>query len=334
MTALLRAVIGGLGLVLSLGAGPSAAHEVRPAYLEIRETAPETYDVLWKVPARGDAVLALEVRLPAVCRRIAPAERTGNAAAMVERWRMTCEGGLAGGEVVIDGLERTMIETIVRYERLDGQSQTARLMPGEAAFVADRPSTALGVARVYLPLGVDHILFGFDHLCFVLALIMLIGDLRRLVWTITAFTAAHSITLAAATLGWVSVPSGPVEAMIAFSIVLVAAEAVAVRRGHPGPTARRPWLVAFAFGLLHGLGFAGALSETGLPGDAIPLALLFFNIGVELGQIAFVLAVVAAMAALSAASVRWPGWARLAPAYAVGVLAAFWTIERTVGLVA
>ena len=178
----------------------------------------------------------------------------------------------------------------------------------------------------YFLLGVEHILLGIDHLLFVLALLLLVPGLRMLFWTITSFTLAHSVTLAAATLGFVNFPSRPVEAIIALSILFVASEIIRWRQGHPGISRRWPWLVAFVFGLLHGFGFAGALSEIGLPEHAIPLALLFFNLGVEAGQLLFIAGVLLIWLFLK--RLNWPEWSWRMPAYAIGTVAAFWTIER------
>ncbi|MEP3113558.1 MAG: HupE/UreJ family protein [Nisaea sp.] len=305
------------------------AHEVRPAYLEIHETGPEQYSVLWKRPARGNAVAKIYVKLPQVCQDDSPRASYGVAGATVQRWSASCAGGLAGQKIQIVGLEKTLIETIMRFERRNGATQTLRLMSGQNSFVAAKPSSFSEVAGVYILLGFEHILLGFDHLCFVLALLLLIADVRRLIWSITAFTVAHSLTLTAATLGYVTTPSGPVEALIAFSIVLVAAEVVSIGRGEVSITARYPWTVAFGFGLLHGLGFAGALSKTGLPNDAIPTALLFFNVGVELGQLAFVAGTLVLFAAVRRIDTR----VKMAIAYAIGVIAAYWSIERTVGVI-
>jgi len=322
-----------IACLLSVLAGMAAAHEVRPAYLEIRETGASTYDIFWKVPARGDAVLPIEVVLPRGCQDATPRSVTRDTAARTTRWSIRCDTGLADEGVRVEGLDRTLVETIVRYEREDGATQTARLFEGASSFVPTARSTLGGVAALYLPLGFEHILLGFDHLCFVFVLLLLTDGLRRLFWSVTAFTAAHSITLAAATLGYVNVPSGPIEALIAFSIMLVAAEVVQRARGRPSRTAERPWIAAFAFGLLHGLGFAGALADTGLPQDAIPAALFFFNIGVELGQIAFVLGILA-LAKTGRLAFEAGGQAfRLVPAYAVGSVAAFWTIERVAVIV-
>jgi hypothetical protein len=308
-------------------------HEVRPAYLEIREAAPTQYEILWKTPARGDATIRLEIQLPDTCSNVSPKSVVNDGAAQAIRWRVRCEGGLAGQSIAIAGLDTTLVEAIVRFERADGAAQSARLMAGEASLVVDKPSTLWGVASVYLPLGIDHILLGFDHLCFVLVLLLLIRDVRRLIWSITAFTVAHSITLAAASLGWVTAPSGPVEALIAFSIAVVAAEVIGVNRGQDIPGSSQPWIIAFAFGLLHGFGFAGALSQTGLPSDAIPSALLFFNIGVEVGQLIFVGGVL-----LLAFIIKrlWPQSilpTSTATAYVIGGLAAYWTIDRVASII-
>jgi hydrogenase/urease accessory protein HupE len=227
--------------------------------------------------------------------------------------------------VRIDGLSAMVTDVLVRVERADGTAQVTRLLPSDPAFVVEA-SAGRGVARTYLGLGVLHILAGADHLLFVLALLLIVKGLARVVATITAFTIAHSITLAAATLGLVDVPGPPVEAMIALSIVFVAAEIVHGAQGRPGLTARWPWVVAFTFGLLHGFGFAGVLAEIGLPQNAIPLALLFFNVGVELGQLLFIGAF--AVAAFFLARIRWPRWAELAPAYAIGGIAMFWVFQR------
>jgi hydrogenase/urease accessory protein HupE len=191
---------------------------------------------------------------------------------------------------------------------------------------------AFEVVTTYTVLGIEHILTGFDHLSFVLALLLLVKGKRRLIATVTAFTIAHSLTLFAATLGWVRVPGPPVEAMIALSIVFVATEIVHARQGRPGLTGRFPWTVAFVFGLLHGLGFAGALAEVGLPQASIPTALLFFNVGVEIGQLSFITLVFAIIAVSLRVSRRLalitPGWLWRVPPYAIGGLASFWVVQR------
>jgi hydrogenase/urease accessory protein HupE len=305
------------------------AHEVRPAYLELRQTGPETYDALWKVPGRDENLrLGLYVELPVGCTNVTQARGSMVNDAYTERWMVNCAGGLSGGTIHIAGLSATVTDVLVRLERTDGTTQVTRLIPSAPSFVVAAAADAMGVARTYTVLGVEHILSGIDHLLFVLALLIITRGGWKLVKTVTAFTAAHSITLTAAALGFVHVPQRPVEAIIALSIVFVAAEIVHARRGREGIAARAPWVVAFTFGLLHGFGFAGALSEIGLPPGHIPLALLFFNVGVELGQLLFVAAALGSVALLRRAKLPLPRWAAFLPPYAIGSVAMFWVIQR------
>ena len=208
--------------------------------------------------------------------------------------------GLSGGTIRIAGLSATLTDVLVRLERLEGTTQVTRLAPAMPSFVVEAAPSRMEIVRTYLGLGVEHILTGVDHLLFVLGLLLLVRGFGRLVKTVSAFTIAHSVTLALATLGFVHVPSPPVEAVIALSIVFVAKEILRSRgrsaSTQPSLTERQPWLVAFSFGLLHGLGFAGGLSEVGLPEGHIPLALLLFSIGVEVGHFSFIAAVFALMA--------------------------------------
>ena len=265
-------------MFFALSPSPLSAHEVRPAYLELRQTGADTYDVLWKVPARGDNMrLGIYVEFPADATKVTPLQTTFANDASTERWSIKRPGGLTGSEINISGLVATMTDVLVRIENLDGTTQVTRVTPSSPSFVVAAAPGALEVCRTYLVLGVEHILFGVDHLLFVLALLILVKGWRKLIGTITAFTIAHSITLAAATLGFVHVPSKPVEATIALSIVFVACEIVHRRQGRSGLTETWPWVIAFSFGLLHGLGFASALREVGLPQNAIPLALLFLQ---------------------------------------------------------
>lgn len=322
-----------LVFALILALGHASAHGLRPAYLQITETAQHEYEVNWKAPALLESSIGFDVRLPDECQQIKAPRQVNQGANIVRNWTVMCDGGLLGREIVVAGLAPAAIETIVRIERLDGNAQNLRLAPGEDRFTAAEPSTWVSVASAYVPLGIDHILLGFDHLCFVLALLLLVDNTRKLVWAITAFTVAHSITLSVAALGFVDVPSAPVEALIALSIVLVAAEVVAKARGGDSPAMRKPWMIAFAFGLLHGFGFAGALAETGLPNDAIPLALFFFNVGVEIGQLVFAITVVALLAVLERFSPSVLSPMRTAITFAIGSLAAFWTIQRISGII-
>jgi hydrogenase/urease accessory protein HupE len=246
----------------------------------------------------------------------------------VERWQISKPGGLVGQSIRIDGIASGVTDVIVRVERQDGTSQVERLLPADPQFVVKAPEGTGEVAWSYLVLGVEHILGGIDHLLFVLALLLIVRGGKRIFYTITAFTLAHSITLVAATLGWVHVPGPPIEAMIALSIVFVAAEIVNGLRGKPGLTARAPWVVAFSFGLLHGFGFAGALAEVGLPQNAIPVALLMFNVGVEVGQLIFVGFALGAAALTARVPVHRPAWTNFVLPYAIGTVAMFWVIER------
>jgi hydrogenase/urease accessory protein HupE len=307
-----------------------AAHAdvFRPAYLELREADGERYDVLWKVPAQSeDMALALDVAFPNGTRRIG-AERavfTGNS--LIRRWQIERPGGLVGATVRIAGRAARATDVIARVERRDGTSQVERLSLSTPAFEVVPPTGTGEIAWSYLVLGVEHILGGIDHLLFVFALLLVVRGGRRIFATITAFTLAHSLTLVSATLGWVDVPGPPVEAIIALSIVFVAAEVIHGVRGRPGLTARAPWTVAFTFGLLHGFGFAGALAEVGLPQTAIPIALLMFNVGVELGQLFFVAAALSIAAALGRIA-ETPAWFETAAAYGIGGVAMFWVFER------
>ena len=322
-----------------LAAQPVRADELRPGYLELRQTTSDTYSLLFKIPARGeDMRLAIYLKFPEGTSDVDAPRASFGEGAYTERRTIRRDGGLNGRAVTIEGLSATSTDVLVRVESITGAIQTERLSPTRTAFVVQATPGAGEVAATYLRLGVEHILFGFDHLLFVLALVILVRDWRRVAVTVTAFTIAHSITLAAATLGLVHIPGPPVEATIALSIVLVAVEILNARRGRPSFTTRLPWLVAFSFGLLHGFGFAGALAEVGLPQHAIPVALLFFNVGVEIGQLVFVAAVLsligllrfAALRLLEASVVRRV-FDRLdvTIAYGIGVVAAYWLVERT-----
>jgi hydrogenase/urease accessory protein HupE len=305
----------------------------RPAYLELREagqdgSGADLYDVMWKRPTLGEARLAIQIRFPQGTMQVSQPQGVFNGNAYIERWQISRSGGLTGQTLSIDGISGGVTDVIVRIERQDGTSQVERLLPHSPQFTVKAATGTAQVAWSYLVLGVEHILGGVDHLLFVLALLLIVRGGKRILLTITAFTVAHSITLVSATMGWMHVPGPPVEAMIALSIVFVAAEIVHGRRGRRGLTARAPWIVAFSFGLLHGFGFAGALAEVGLPQKAVPLALLTFNVGVEVGQLLFV----ALAMGVRAISIRLPApkqaWMPYATPYAIGCVAMFWVIER------
>jgi hydrogenase/urease accessory protein HupE len=310
--------------------GTGLAHELRPGFLEIRQTGAESYDVRFKVPARGDMRLGLYVRLPGECTNVEPprTERAGNA--LLEHLVVNCPGGLTDRRVSIDGLVGTFTDVVVRVKSANGSVQAARLTPDQPVFTVAAAPTWLDTARTYFLLGVEHILLGIDHLLFVLALLLLVRNPWMLVKVITAFTVAHSITLAIAALGWAQIPQAPVEAVIALSIMFVAAETIRQKRNENDLASKAPWIVAFAFGLLHGLGFGAALKEIGLPQSDVPLALLTFNLGVEAGQLLFVFAVLGLKALIDRLLTLKLPWARAVTGYGIGSLAAVWFVQRVV----
>ena len=318
-----------LALVFTLVSSVVSAHGLRSAYLDIREEHPGEFSIVWKTQIGPGSSLVpnfsgrTEMMAPPL-RRIA-----GNA--IVETWRLRALEPLRGQALSIAGLDGTVSDVLTRVEFADGCTWVKRLTAAEPSAVIPPAQSGWSVAGEYLKLGVEHILLGIDHLLFVLALLILSKGTRRLVMTVTAFTLAHSITLGMAALGAVNVPSGPVEATIALSIAFVAMEIIHARQGRPGLAANAPWIVAFAFGLLHGFGFAGALSEIGLPPGHIPMALLFFNVGVELGQLLFIALVLVIMKLTLALRTGLPRWAALVPPYAIGSVAMFWVFERVSG---
>ncbi len=312
----------------------SSAHELQPGYLELRLIDKDEYSVTWKVPANRGRPMAIAARLPDNCTPPMPEQPIWDGSAYVARWIVNCPGGLEGGVIQIEGLAKTSTDVLVRFDYADGVNEARRLTSGNPSFTVPTQPNPFEVARAYLLLGVEHILSGFDHLLFVLALLLLVKGSRRILATVTSFTLAHSLTLAVATLGFIHVGGPPVEATIALSIVFIAAEIIQSRNGKPGLTERYPWVVAFTFGLLHGFGFAGALTELGLPQKSIPVALLLFNVGVEVGQLLFIVAMfaVAALARqfLRRVHVPRPEWVWAVPPYAIGIVAAFWVIQRVV----
>jgi hydrogenase/urease accessory protein HupE len=315
--------------ILFLLAPPIAcAHEVRPGFLELRETEAGEYSMTWKVPARGEFHLAIEPVFPEFCRSIGDLATSQADNAFITRGRIRCERSLPGARIRIHGLEATQTDVLVRIEGVDGASETERVTPSHPDFTVSSRPGRLTVLRTYFALGVEHILTGVDHLLFVLCLVLLVRKIRKLVATITAFTVAHSITLATATLGFVNVPAPPVEATIALSIVFLASEVCRDPTHRGVVTQSYPWIVAFSFGLLHGLGFAGALAEIGLPHGEIPLALFAFNVGVECGQLAFIAAVLSVGRLAQLLFSPTPSLAPRAAAYAIGCTASYWVFER------
>jgi hydrogenase/urease accessory protein HupE len=317
-------------LLLVGGAASLRAHEIRPAYLQITENADHRFDVLWKQPSVGTQLLRL---VPQVSNGLLDAKPTEESVAnsfVVRRWQnlAATRDSFDGATVRIEGLEYTITDALISISFANGQDIQEILRPRSPALVVHLTGTGKVPVPAYLLLGIEHILTGFDHLSFVLGLLLLVRSRLTLIKTITAFTVAHSLTLAAAALGLVHVNPAVIEALVAFSIVFVALELARSYRGQYGLTARIPWLIAFTFGLLHGFAFAGSLAQIGLPEHNIPLSLLLFNLGVELGQLLFVGAVLSVIALLNRLPRRWPIWMTWIPPYAIGGLASFWVIQR------
>jgi hydrogenase/urease accessory protein HupE len=335
---MIRAVLICLAMLVALMPVRAGAHALEPGYLELTPLGGTEWQVIWRTPQVGGAPMQIAALLPEGCTpRAGPASRF-DGYAFVTSWVARCADGLAGGTILIEGLEDTRTDVLIRYTlQPGGAAQVARLTARETGFAIPPPMGAGAAFASYFGLGVDHILQGLDHLLFIFALLLLIRDARRLVGAVTAFTVAHSISLGAATLGWVVVPAPPVEAIVALSIMVLAAELAQPAGRGLRLTERFPWTVAFAFGLLHGLGFARALLDLGLPQGDVPLALLAFNLGVEAGQLMFVAAVLTTGVFLSRvldARVLVPGSRGLrVAAYAIGTVAAFWMIGRVTAFV-
>ena len=314
-----QASLTGLGFLISLfllNVGIAQAHEIRPGLLQITQVGEQSYEIIWKQPLLGDRRLPLEPLLEPDCEKTnVRIQATGSA--LIERWESSCELG----RISIEGLNRTL--TDVMFERTDstGDQQRALLRPESPNY--ELGSAGAGSAWLYLQLGVEHLLAGYDHVLFVLGLLLLIHSMPSLLVTITCFTLAHSITLALSVLGWVALSQTAVEACIALSIVLLARE---VLTQGDSLLKSRPWIAAFAFGLLHGFGFAGALRDIGLPNENLWLALLSFNVGIELGQLILV-ALWIALGWLTR-NIEWRTQLRPLLASAIGGMAVFWTLER------
>lgn len=306
------------------------AHEVRPAYLQVHEVSPHVYSVLWKVPRTVDKVLDIQPRFEESfnLEKLVPPRILE--AFVLYTYELSGPNNLANTSLTINQLNTTGTDVLVQIRLLNGEQHSFLLQPTSNSVIIPETPSKWQVARTYIVLGVEHILVGFDHLLFVLALLIITSGFKNLLKTITAFTLAHSITLSFSALGLASLPGPPVEAVIALSILFLALEILKIQKGEPSLTSRKPWLVAFSFGLLHGFGFAGALESIGLPQSEIPLALAMFNIGVELGQIIFVLAVLGVMK-ITSSYLPKKGWIQKIPPYVIGSLAAFWLIERIAG---
>lgn len=318
----------------------SSAHEVRPALIRITQTDALHYDVLWKQPVNGDVAVRLAPQLSSGALRAPPSIASISPSYAIKIWKgiPISRAPLDGQVLSVEGLEHTITDVLVSVNLANGRSIERVLSPRDSSFTLDLRSHSAPAARGYLRLGIVHILTGTDHLLFVFGLLLLVGGSWNLVRTITAFTVAHSITLAATALGWVHVRSSVVEALVALSIVILAVELFRKARGERGLTSRYPWVIAFAFGLLHGCAFAGALAEVGLPQQNVPLALFLFNVGVEIGQLLFIAAallVIHLVRRLTAVTRneflrRAPQWPQLTAAYVIGGFASYWLFQRLI----
>jgi len=304
--------------------------EIKLSYLEIKQKSAEEYAVLLKVPAKDNSKLPIGLTLPDSCDVPEVKISTRLKQAYLDTWKMQCKGGLVGQTFDFKGLKHTGTDALFRIELLNGVSQSKLLTPSISSYSIPKEESSLEIVQTYSWLGITHILLGYDHLLFVFALLLIVKNMRRLLWTVTAFTLAHSLTMVVATLGIVSLPQAPVEAIIALSILFLAMEIIHEKQGKIGMTSRFPWIIAFIFGLLHGFGFAGALAEIGLPQHAIALALIFFNIGVELGQLMFVITIVFTVTMLQKLTYKkFLDQSQTIVVYSIGGVSAFWLIERT-----
>jgi hydrogenase/urease accessory protein HupE len=321
--------ISGLLLVLQLVSAGAVAHESRPAYLQINESKTGVFEINWRRPAIDDKVLSLRPVFTKECQPQGDVASYLSQGAHVQRWTLQCQpAGLTGSTIYIDGLAQTLTDVLVRIQFLDGTTHTHILKSNDPRMVVPGTPSQWQVIADYFTLGVGHILGGIDHLLFVLCLLLIVKNNVLLVKTITAFTIAHSITLGLATLGFVRMPQAPVEAVIALSILFLALELIKQQQGKSDLALRAPWLVAFIFGLLHGFGFAGALTEVGLPQSDIPLALLMFNVGVEAGQLMFIASVLLTIQLWKYLVKTEVRWLPHATAYAIGGVSSFWIFAR------
>ena len=325
----LTARLVGLSAGVVLAVSIASAHEARPAYLEIKETSPGQFSVLWRTPIMAGMHLPVALKLPDNARNLQEPSVQELSDSLVERrWVDAGPNGLSGKRIVFRGLQMTITDVLVRVEMLDGRKWTTIAHPSQPWVEIAASQTWAEVAATYIVQGIRHILFGADHMLFVLGLLLIVRNRWMLLKTVTAFTVAHSITLAVATLGYAEIPVLPLNAAIALSILFLGPEIVRSWRGETSVALQHPWAVAFAFGLLHGFGFASALTSAGLLRHELPLALVTFNVGVELGQIGFIALMLALDRSFHILEIRWPRWAQVLPGYTVGSLGAFWTVQR------
>ena len=316
---------------LLLAISPAKADELRPAFVELTQQSKSVWKLLWKASAQSRLGFSGQAVFPQNCTAMKEvAERKIIQTNIIRTRSLRCDGTINGGKVGLKGLEFSKTDALVRIAPLNGEVQNLRLTPDEPIVIIAEPEQISNVAATYTFLGIEHILLGFDHLLFVLALVLLIKGGWNVAKTVTAFTLAHSITLVGTTLGFLSLPQRPVEAVIALSIVFLAVEIVKAKPEENRLSERFPWIVAFLFGLLHGFGFAGALAEIGLPAGEIPMALVTFNVGVEIGQLMIVAVAIILLTLIHRFNEKWIKPTRTFSAYFIGILATYWFVERMV----
>ena len=305
------------------------ADDIRLSYLEITEKQAQRYSILLKLPSKDNKKLPIEMLMPKGCTLASPKISQLINSTYLDTWQIKCSEELINNPLFFKGLKETNMELLLRVELLSGISHSTLIGSSQSSYTMPKNESYWKVVQTYTWLGITHILLGFDHLLFVFALLLIVNSMRRLLWTITAFTLAHSLTMAVATLGIVHIPQAPVEAIIALSILFLAMEIMHEKQGKVGLTSRYPWLIAFIFGLLHGFGFAGALAEIGLPQQAITLALIFFNMGVELGQLMFIVTIVSIITALKHfTNPNFLNILQTVVIYMIGGISSYWLIER------
>lgn len=305
---------------------PAAAHRFAPSLLRLFEVAPNEYNVIWKTPAQATSAIPLRPVLPAICTALDGGDGEMEGTGIIRQWRMQCSDNLVGHKIAVSGLAENQSSVLFSLEYLDGSFYQSLLNADQHEFTVPDEPTAVTVIKEYSWLGIEHIWSGIDHLLFVFGLLLLVGGGKRLVWTITSFTLGHSITLCLVTLGFFEYPVAVVEFAIALSIFVLAVELA--RTDGKGLFRTYPWWLAGGFGLLHGMGFAGALAEVGLPQAELPLALLFFNVGIEIGQLAFIFAAWGIWLVLRRGLQPWQGRLMPVPVYVLGSMSAMWCIER------
>jgi hypothetical protein len=323
-----------LALLLVLAASRAAAHPLAPALLELRELGGGRVGVTWKTSRYSAPGVAMAPILPAACRAESAPTATVEADSVTQTWTVLCDpGGLVGARVGVSGLSEARVDALIRVTMADGRLIRAIVRAASPLLTIPVRPQPLDVVRAYVVIGIEHILTGVDHLLFVAGLVLLVGAGMPLLRVLTAFIVGHSITLSLAGLDLLRVPSRPTELLIAVSVFWLAVELAREPAERPAWLRNRAWVMALALGLLHGFGFASALREVGLPQGEAALALCSFNVGIELGQLAFVALLLIATAALRAVRVTWPRWAQLIPLYTMGSLAAFWCLERAAALI-